>query len=56
MAAEYEVLLPVIKSAVFSANPATINEKIVITVTVIEESVILEPEIIYSGEIYSGEV
>ena len=52
----YEVLLPVIQAATFSVNPATINEKITITVTVVEQIVILEPEIRYSGEIYAGEV
>lgn len=52
----YEILLPVIQTAAFSVNPATINEKITVTVIVIEQSVILEPEIWYSGEIYSGEV
>lgn len=52
----YEVLLPVVQTAVFSVNPATINEKISITVTVVEQIVILEPEIRYSGEVHSGEV
>ena len=52
----YEVLLPVVQSAVFSANPATINDKISVTVTIVEQIVILEPEIRYSGEVYSGEV
>lgn len=52
----YEVLIPVIQSAAFSTNPATINQKITITVTVIEQSAIREAEVIYSGEIYAGEV
>ena len=52
----YEILIPVVQAATFSANPTTINEKIIITVTVVEQTVILEPEIRYSGEIYAGEV
>lgn len=50
------VIVPKITAASFSANPCAINEKIVITVTVIEQSVQLEAEIIYAGEIYAGEV
>ena len=33
----------------------TINEKIVITVTVIEQTITLEAATIYAGEIYAGE-
>lgn len=53
---DYEILLPVIQGAVFSSNPATTNQKIVITVTVTEEAVIYETEVRYSGEFNSGEV
>lgn len=52
----YEVYIPVISEAMFSANPAIINSKITLTVKVIDSINILEPEIIYSGEIYAGEV
>lgn len=54
--ADVYVVVPKITEASFSANPCAINEKIVITVTVIEQSVQLEAEIIYAGEIYAGEV
>ncbi len=51
----YEAYIPVIHAAVFSANPARINSKIVLTVQVTDVLKILEPEKIYSGEIYAGE-
>ena len=54
--AEYVVWLPTIESASFSINPVTINDKVVLTVTVVETSVVVEPEKYYSGEIYAGEV
>jgi len=54
--AEVTVLLPRITAASFSINPCSINEKIVLTVTVIEQSVQLETETIYAGEVYAGEV
>lgn len=56
MADEYSILIPEITSAAFSLNPADMNSKTVLSVTVIEKAVILEPEFFYSGEIYSGEV
>ena len=52
----HEVYIPVISTAVFSVNPATINSRIVLTVKVIDSKKILEPEKIYSGEIHAGEV
>ena len=55
MADTYTVTMPRIMSAAFSVNPCTINEKIILTVTVIEQSVSLEAEVIYAGEIYAGE-
>ena len=55
MADTYTVSMPRITAATFSANPCSINEKIVITVTVIEQNVVLEAETIYAGEIYAGE-
>lgn len=55
MADTYTVTLPVITAASFSKNPCSINEKIVLTVTVIEQSILLEAETIYAGEIYAGE-
>lgn len=54
--AEYEYLVPVIRSAVFSPNPANINQKTVLSVEVIEETVILKPYYYYSNDIFSGEV
>ena len=52
----YETYIPVVSAAVFSANPANINAKIVLTVTVADVQKILSPELRYSGEIYAGEV
>lgn len=52
----YSVLIPTITQAAFSVNPCQINEKITITLTVIEQTVTREPEIVYSGEVYAGEV
>ena len=49
------VLVPQITAASFSVNPCSINEKIVLTVTVIEQTVQMEEEILYAGEIYAGE-
>lgn len=54
--ADVYITVPKITAASFSVNPCSINEKIVLTVTVIEQSVQLEAEIIYAGEIYAGEV
>lgn len=56
MADSYSILIPEITTAAFSVNPADMNSKTVLTVTVIEKTVILEPDFFYSGEIYSGEV
>ena len=53
--ASYSVSIPRITAASFSANPCSINEKIVLTVTVTEQSVSLEATTIYAGEIYAGE-
>jgi hypothetical protein len=55
MADTYTVTIPKITAAAFSINPCTINEKIVLTVTVVEQSVVLTAETIYAGEIYAGE-
>jgi chitodextrinase len=43
------------KNAVFSINPAGINDKTVLTVTVEDVVRILEPLPFYAGEIYAGE-
>lgn len=50
------VSVPKISAASFSKNPCSINEKIVITVTVIEQTIVLEAEKIYAGEVFAGEV
>ena len=52
----YTAVMPKIVSAVFSINPASINQTIVLTVKVTETTVALEAEKRYSGEFYSGEV
>lgn len=53
--ASYTISTPKITSAAFSKNPASINEKIVITVVVTEQTITLEASTIYAGEIYAGE-
>ena len=55
MADSYTVSIPRITAASFSANPCSINEKVVLTVTVIEQSVLLTAQTIYAGEFYAGE-
>lgn len=52
----YQTYIPKITSAVFSANPATINTKIVLTVKASDVLKTLEPEKIYAGEYFAGEV
>lgn len=52
----YYVIQPFFQSASFSVNPADMNGKTVLTVSVTDEMKILEPETWYSGELYSGEV
>ena len=56
MADSYTVNIPKITAATFSVNPCSINEKIVLTVTVTEQSVLLEAQTIYAGEFFAGEV
>ena len=56
MSETYPVLLPKITAAAFAPNPANINTKTKLTVTVTEETVYLEPTKYYSGEIFAGEV
>ena len=53
--ASYTVSMPKITSASFSKNPASINEKITITVVVTEQSISLEASTIYAGEFFAGE-
>lgn len=50
------LLIPQILAALITPNPAAINQKITITVTVSEIEKFLEPTYFYSGEIYAGEV
>lgn len=56
MSEMYTILLPKILTASFAPNPADINTKTVLSVTVTEETVYLTPEKYYSGELYAGEV
>lgn len=56
MADQYSIMIPEITDASFSVNPADMNSKTSLSVTVIEKTIILEPVFSYSGEIYSGEV
>lgn len=53
--AEYTAQVPKIAAAVLLPNPATINGKVKLQVTVIEESVIVYPSYYYSGDLYAGE-
>jgi hypothetical protein len=55
MADSYTISTLKITSASFSKNPCSINEKIVITVVVSEQTLTLEASTIYAGEIYAGE-
>ena len=55
MADSYTVNIPRISAAVFSSNPCSINEKVVLTVTVIEQNVTLTAQTIYAGELFAGE-
>lgn len=52
----YTILLPKILTASCTPNPADINAKTVLSVTVTEETVYLDPYFYYSGELYAGEV
>ena len=56
MADTYTVNIPRITAVSFSSNPCGINEKVVLTVTVIEQNVVLEAQTIYAGEFFAGEV
>lgn len=53
--ADIYISVPYIAAASFSVNPCSINEKIVLTVTVTEQNILMEPEVIYAGEIFAGE-
>lgn len=53
--ADVYMTVPRITAAAFSVNPCSINEKITLTVTVIEQSVLMEPEIFYAGDLFAGE-
>ena len=55
MADTYTVTLPRITAASFSSNPCSINEKVVLSVTVVEQSITLAAQTIYAGELYAGE-
>ncbi|MFR0798477.1 MAG: hypothetical protein ACLSHJ_06850 [Oscillospiraceae bacterium] len=54
MSETYPILIPKILAAAFAPNPADINTKTRLTVTVTEETVYLEPTKYYSGEIIAG--
>jgi len=55
MADSYAISKMKITSAYFSKNPCSINEKIVITVVVSEQTLTLEASSIYAGEVFAGE-
>lgn len=50
------VIQPIFENASFSKNPTDMNEKTVLTVSVVDKMIILKPTFFYSDEIYSGEV
>ncbi len=55
--AEYAtVTVPKVQTATLSKSPVTINEKVVISVKVIEENIIVYGEEHYAGEFAAGEV
>ena len=56
MADVITVSIPKILSAAFSINPCSINQKIVLTVTVVDQTTSFETEQIYAGEVFAGEV
>lgn len=56
MSDTYTILVPKITAATFAPNPADMNTRVLLSVTVTEETVYLEPAKYYSGEFYSGEV
>ena len=47
---------PIITAAVITPNPADINEKVLLSVSVEDGVLYLEAEKYHSGEFYSGEV
>lgn len=49
------VLVPKIAAALLSPNPADINQKVKIIVTVEEETILLRPSFFFSGDAFSGE-
>jgi hypothetical protein len=56
MADTYTITIPIINSAKFATNPATINSKIKLSVFVSEETKELKPVWVMSGTAYSGGV
>lgn len=56
MSESYPFIPPKITAAAFALNPANINSKTVLTVTVTEETVYLAPYYYYSGDLYAGAV
>ena len=52
----YIVQIPYFESASISPNPANMNTKFLLSVSVIEKSVTLDPYFYYSGDLYAGEV
>ena len=49
------VLVPKIAAALLSPNPANINQKVKIIVTVEEDTILLRPSFFFSGDAFSGE-
>ena len=49
------VLVPKIAAALLSPNPADINQKVKIIVTVEEETILLRPSFFFRGDVFSGE-
>ena len=52
---EQTALVPKIAAAILIPNPASINGKVKLQVTVIEEAVVVYPSYYSSGDLFAGE-
>lgn len=52
----YQIQISKIDAAAITPNPADMNTKFLLSVSVSEQTVTLEPYYYYSGDLYAGEV
>lgn len=52
----YQIQIPQVEAAEIVPNPAEMNTRVLLSVTVSEVTLTLEPYSYYSGELFSGEV